>query len=195
MFDIILTVHLVLCVALIGLVLLQQGKGADVGATFGGGNNTLFGAGGAVNMITKVTTTVAISFMVTSILLVRAYGERGHVGPVGASTTPLAGSVMEGVAVKKEEPAKEEPKVGELAPKSMDSTAPGAVPAPAAKIDGAAVVPEAASGAASAVVVPAPGSAKSEAVAKSAEAPAPKVASNPVSNKPSKGTAKAAKAE
>ena len=94
-----MTVHISLCVALIGMVLVQQGKGADAGATFGGSSNTVLGAGGAADFITKSTTGIAIAFMVTSILLVRAYSS-GMVGVRGASTTtadPLAGSVMQAV--------------------------------------------------------------------------------------------------
>lgn len=73
-FFFILFIHCVLCVALIGLVLVQQGKGADAGATFGGGGgNTVFGAAGATDFITKLTTALAIGFMVTSIFLVRSY--------------------------------------------------------------------------------------------------------------------------
>jgi preprotein translocase subunit SecG len=74
MFYFLLSVHLVLCVALVCLVLLQQGKGADLGATLGGGGaNTVFGAGGATDFIVKITTGIAITFMVTSILLVKSY--------------------------------------------------------------------------------------------------------------------------
>lgn len=65
-------VHVALCIALIFLVLLQQGKGADLGAVFGN-SNSLFGAGGAGANMGKITTGLAIVFMVTSILLVRAF--------------------------------------------------------------------------------------------------------------------------
>lgn len=63
------TFHLLVCVFLILLVLLQQGKGADTGATFGGGGQTLFGATGADTLLTKVTTVCALFFMTTSIYL------------------------------------------------------------------------------------------------------------------------------
>lgn len=94
MFSFILAVHTLLCLLLIGLVLIQQGKGADMGAAFGGGSNTVFGAGGAADFITRLTTGVAIAFMATSILLVRAYSTRS-VEAVSATVDPLAGSVME----------------------------------------------------------------------------------------------------
>ena len=62
--------HIVACLALIGVVLLQHGKGADIGATFGGGaSNTVFGARGAGNFLTKLTTGAVVVFMITSITL------------------------------------------------------------------------------------------------------------------------------
>ena len=51
------------------IVLIQQGKGADMGATFGGSSNTLFGASGADNFLTKLTTMLAAAFMITSVTL------------------------------------------------------------------------------------------------------------------------------
>ena len=66
-------VHVLACIFLIAVVLLQTGKGADMGAVFGGGSSdTVFGSSGAGNFLTKLTTGVAILFMVTS--LVMTYG-------------------------------------------------------------------------------------------------------------------------
>lgn len=105
MFHLILGVHLVLCVVLVVLVLLQQGKGANMGAAFGGSNSqTLFGAGGAATLLTKVTTAMAVCFMVTSILLVRHYTDAVTVG--GSEVRdPLADSVMNKVAESDAPPA------------------------------------------------------------------------------------------
>ena len=61
--------HVFVCVLLIAVVLLQQGKGADMGATFGGGSQTVFGASGADNLLTRVTTGLAFFFMASSIFL------------------------------------------------------------------------------------------------------------------------------
>ncbi len=77
MFTLLLVLHSILSLFLVGLVLIQQGKGADLGATLSGGSNTLFGAAGAADFITKLTTSTAIAFMVTSILLVRNYNSTG----------------------------------------------------------------------------------------------------------------------
>jgi preprotein translocase subunit SecG len=65
---IITIIHVVVCFFLVVIVLLQHGKGADIGATFGGGN-TVFGSEGPVPLLNKVTTAAAIIFMVTSITL------------------------------------------------------------------------------------------------------------------------------
>jgi preprotein translocase subunit SecG len=62
--------HVLVCLALIAIVLLQQGKGADIGATFGAGaSQTVFGGRGAGSFLSKLTTGSAIVFMVTSLIL------------------------------------------------------------------------------------------------------------------------------
>ncbi len=62
----IVVVHVVVCLALIVIVLLQAGKGADMGAAFGGGGSqTLFGSTGASTFLSKATTMVAVIFMLT----------------------------------------------------------------------------------------------------------------------------------
>lgn len=62
--------HFIVCFVLIGVVLLQRGKGADLGASLGGGGaNTIFGSRGAGNFLTKITTASAIIFMGTSLTL------------------------------------------------------------------------------------------------------------------------------
>jgi preprotein translocase subunit SecG len=62
--------HVMVCVVLVVVVLLQHGKGADIGAVFGGGaSNTVFGSRGAGNFLTRLTTTAALLFMVTSLVL------------------------------------------------------------------------------------------------------------------------------
>src|SRR2546426_3492299 len=62
-------IHVFACFFLIVVVLLQTGKGADMGAVFGGGSQTLFGSSGAGNFLTKLTAGTAIAFMVTSLIL------------------------------------------------------------------------------------------------------------------------------
>jgi preprotein translocase subunit SecG len=62
-------IHVVVCVALIFIVLLQKGKGADMGAAFGGSSQAVFGGAGASSFLSKVTTAAAVIFMITSLLL------------------------------------------------------------------------------------------------------------------------------
>lgn len=63
-------IHIIICFLLIMIVLLQTSRGADIGAAFGGGSSqTLFGSAGPGGFLTKITTGVAIIFMITSISL------------------------------------------------------------------------------------------------------------------------------
>jgi len=67
---VIVTLHVIVCLALILIVLLQTGKGADMGAAFGGGSSqTLFGSTGASTFLSKTTTFAAIIFMGTCFIL------------------------------------------------------------------------------------------------------------------------------
>jgi preprotein translocase subunit SecG len=79
-------VHVIVCFALIMIVLLQTGKGADMGAAFGAGSSqTLFGSSGASTFLTKATTGAAIVFMLTCLAL--AY----------MASHPTSGSIMRDV--------------------------------------------------------------------------------------------------
>jgi len=62
-------IHVIVSVGLILVVLLQTGKGAEVGAVFGGSSSTIFGSSGAGNFLTRLTTGMAILFMMTSLTL------------------------------------------------------------------------------------------------------------------------------
>ncbi len=63
-------IHIIVCLALIMIVLLQTGKGADMGAAFGGGSSqTLFGSTGASTFLSKATTVAAVVFMLTALAL------------------------------------------------------------------------------------------------------------------------------
>ncbi len=65
--TLILVVHVMAALAIIGLVLIQQGKGADMGSGFGSGSaGTVFGSSGAGSFLTRLTTGIAIAFFVTS---------------------------------------------------------------------------------------------------------------------------------
>lgn len=73
----VLVVHVIVCIALILIILLQTGKGADIGAAFGGGSSqTVFGSGGGATFLSKVTIGAAVIFMLTSIVL-SYFADRG----------------------------------------------------------------------------------------------------------------------
>ncbi len=73
----ILVLHIFVSIALVLIVLLQSGKGADMGAAFGGGaSQTLFGSTGASTFLSKATTAVAIIFMLTSLYLAYVSGHK-----------------------------------------------------------------------------------------------------------------------
>ena len=68
--TIILSIHIILDIALVVLILVQHGKGADAGAAFGSGaSSTLFGSRGNATFLTKLTTFIALSFFMTSLSL------------------------------------------------------------------------------------------------------------------------------
>lgn len=63
------SLHVIVSTILIAMVLLQKGKGADIGAAFGGASNTVFGPRGAQSFLAKLTTSAAVIFMITSLFL------------------------------------------------------------------------------------------------------------------------------
>ncbi len=97
----IVVLHVAVCIALIMIVLLQTGKGADMGAAFGGGgSNTLFGATGASTFLGKLTTVAAIVFMLTSLTLAIMVNR-------GRETSPLQNVAPAQTATEEAAPAKE----------------------------------------------------------------------------------------
>src|SRR3984957_14141608 len=98
LFYFVVTLHILVCFFLIGVVLLQQGRSADLAGAFGGqGSQTAFGPRAAANVLTRLTTWSAIIFMCTSlalvVLFVRSSGshsvlEGTHTAPVSAPAKP-----------------------------------------------------------------------------------------------------------
>jgi preprotein translocase subunit SecG len=75
--NILLVIHVIIAVGLIGLVLIQQGKGADAGAAFGGGaSGTVFGSQGAASFLTRTTAVLATLFFITSLTLTYLAAQR-----------------------------------------------------------------------------------------------------------------------
>lgn len=102
MIYLLITLHILVSLALIIIVLLQSGKGAEMGASFGsGGSQSVFGAGGGTTFMSKLTTSAAIIFMLTSLTLAYLGGKSGSssimpkksAAPVQSSMPVPAGSV------------------------------------------------------------------------------------------------------
>jgi len=85
------TLHVLVCLALIVVVLLQSGKGAEMGASFGAsGSQSVFGAGGGNTFMSKLTTSAAIIFMLTSLTLAFISGKSGSSSIMSSRTAPKA---------------------------------------------------------------------------------------------------------
>ena len=84
MMMVLLVIHVLICLALVGLVLIQQGQGADAGAAFGSGSSgTVFGARGAGSFLTRTTAGLATALFLTSLVL--AYMGSHSSGPTSVT--------------------------------------------------------------------------------------------------------------
>jgi len=122
--NILLIVHLVMAVSLVVIVLLQQGKGAQAGAAFGGGSSgssqSLFGSRGSANFLTRTTSVIATIFFITTISLAYLYANRS------SSTSVVGGSVVEQIENAAEQTVEQMPEsdVPMIEPESTDQTEP-----------------------------------------------------------------------
>jgi preprotein translocase subunit SecG len=91
MWGILIVLHVLVSVLMIMIILLQTGKGAEIGAAFGGGySQTLFGSSGPIGFLNKLTTVVAIFFMLTSLLLA-VWAGRAPTGSLGTGVPQQQG--------------------------------------------------------------------------------------------------------
>ena len=91
--TIVVVVHVIVAIGIVGLVLLQQGKGADAGASFGAGSSqTVFGASGTGNFLVRATTVGATIFFITSLSLALFAKNQSSLG--GAANSPLANEAL-----------------------------------------------------------------------------------------------------
>ncbi len=86
MTTLLVIIHVFCCLFLISIVLVQGGKGAEMGAAFGGSSQTIFGSRGASTFLTKLTTASAIVFMLTSLILSMVANKHSSVIKEGAAT-------------------------------------------------------------------------------------------------------------
>jgi preprotein translocase subunit SecG len=99
LFYFVIVVHVIVCFFLIGVVLLQQGRSADLAGAFGGqGSQTAFGPRAAANVLTRLTTWSAVIFMCTSIALVVLYvrGTGSHSVLEGSKPAPISAPAKSG---------------------------------------------------------------------------------------------------
>ena len=89
MFYVLISAHILICLTMVLLVLVQQGKGADAGAVTSSSEN-LFGPMSSGNSASKATTWLAIAFMITSILLVKAFNSQSFRPSVNAAQNDAA---------------------------------------------------------------------------------------------------------
>lgn len=82
-------IHISVCILLVVIVLLQRGKGASMGAAFGGSSQTLFGSSGPGTLLGKMTTGVAVVFMLTSLWLAYFAVHKGSSVMQGATPAPI----------------------------------------------------------------------------------------------------------
>ena len=118
MFSIVLTIHVIVGLAVIGLVLMQHGKGADAGAAFGGGGGSggagsMFGSSGSANFLSRTTAVLATVFFLTSL---------GMAYLASTASAPPA-SIMEGVL-----PLPTPSGVDTLPPVPQDGSPAGSIP-------------------------------------------------------------------
>lgn len=125
--TILLAIHVLLSLTIIGLVLIQRGKGADAGAALGGGgggaSGSVFGARGAANFLSRTTAVLATGFFVSSLTL--AYMASGPKGPTSVTESAVTESVESSVL-------DDVPVAEDVAPVSAESDVPvaeDAVPA------------------------------------------------------------------
>ena len=119
MITLITIIHVIVCIFLIVVVLLQHGKSADIAAAFGGmGSQTAFGPRGAATLLGKVTTWSAVIFMITSITLSIFASRRGFAG----------GSVLQGLkpGTTQNAPAQQKPQAPPATPSAPAPTNPNA---------------------------------------------------------------------
>ena len=114
-------VHLFLCIGIVGLVLLQRGKGADAGAGFGAGaSGTVFGARGSASFLSRTTAVLATLFFITCLTL-------AYLGNAQVKTTSVLDQVADPNAVPAAAPASQGVQIP--APTDAPAAAPAVVPA------------------------------------------------------------------
>ena len=113
MYTVLIVIHVLICFLMVGAILLQSGKGAEIGASFGGSSQTVFGSRGPANFLSKFTVAVAAVFMLTAFSLAMLAKER-----------TFSSTVIDLNKKETSQPAPETPPATPVAP-AAESHAPG----------------------------------------------------------------------
>src|SRR5437763_14147695 len=115
MYIALLIVHIIVAFVMVGVILLQSGKGAEIGAAFGGSSQTVFGSRGAGTFLSKLTAVAATIFMVTCLCLAILSKKQNYsstIGldkPVSSRSAPAVPGSPEGIPVPGSPPADQHP--------------------------------------------------------------------------------------
>ena len=109
MYTLLIIIHLFVSFIMIGAILLQAGKGAEIGAAFGGSSQTIFGSRGAATFLSKMTVGAAVIFMVTSLSLAflskERAGERSIMNGSASETAPAPAAAVPSAPTAGQTPA------------------------------------------------------------------------------------------
>ena len=90
MYTALIILHIIVAFIMVGVILLQSGKGAEIGAAFGGSSQTVFGARGASTMLSKLTAIAATIFMLTSLTLAILSKQKNYASTIGLDKPPAS---------------------------------------------------------------------------------------------------------
>jgi preprotein translocase subunit SecG len=107
MYTALTVLHIIVAFFMVGVILLQSGKGAEIGAAFGGSSQTVFGARGASTMLSRLTAIAATIFMVTSLTLAIMSKQKNYASTLGLDK-PVPAQTAPAAAPASPEPAKDD---------------------------------------------------------------------------------------
>ena len=121
MFTALTILHVLVAFIMVGVILLQSGKGAEIGAAFGGSSQTVFGARGANTFLGKLTAVTATIFMLTSLSLAIMSKQRNYSSTIGLDKPPASAPAA---------PSQSSPAPAPAAPAAADPASPGTPSSP-----------------------------------------------------------------
>ena len=116
MFTALIILHVLVAFIMVGVILLQSGKGAEIGAAFGGSSQTIFGARGASTFLGKLTAVTATIFMLTSLSLAIMSKQKNYSSTIGLDKPPASAPAASSPASDSPAPAQSSPAPAPAAP-------------------------------------------------------------------------------